>query len=179
MTEFCPKCGEKLKEDALFCANCGAEVRKRSNSLNKYGILIVIAVVVLVIAVSSMFFFNQSQTVRVDNVEFELPQDYVSEPSRTDVSYDGNVKSSAMGWSNDKNYIEIGVTRTPGAGINSKEVAADLGGTPTKMYGYSGYYVEYENEGYAFVFGLKDEVCMVYVSDYDAFDDVKVIGIVS
>ena len=179
MTEFCPKCGEKLKEDALFCANCGAEVKKRPNSLNKYGILIVIAVVVLVIAVSSMFFFNQSQTVRVDNVEFELPQDYVSEPSRTDVSYDGNVKSSAMGWSNDKNYIEIGVTRTPGAGINSKEVAADLGGTPTKMYGYSGYYVEYENEGYAFVFGLKDEVCMVYVSDYDAFDDVKVIGIVS
>ncbi|WP_305513920.1 MULTISPECIES: hypothetical protein [unclassified Methanobrevibacter] len=44
------------------------------------------------------------------------------------------------------------------------------------MLGYSGYYFEYENEGCAFVFGIKDEVIMIYVSDYDAFDDVKVIG---
>ena len=36
--------------------------------------------------------------------------------------------------------------------------------------------MEYENEGCAFVFGLKDEVCMIYVDHYDAFDDVKVIG---
>ena len=47
-----------------------------------------------------------------DNVEFEIPSDYVKEPLRTDVNYDSNVKSSAMGWSNDDNYIEIGVTRT-------------------------------------------------------------------
>ena len=177
MTEFCPNCGEKLKEDALYCANCGVEVKKRHDGLfNKYTALIVIVLIVLAIFVSSTFLFGQTQTVKVDNVEFELPSDYVSEPSRTEVSYDGNVKSSSMGWSNDKNYIEIGVTRTPGAGINSKEVAASLGGTPSKMFGYSGYYVEYENEGHAFIFGLKDEVCMVYVSDYDAFSDVKVIG---
>ena len=180
MTEFCPNCGEKLKEEAVFCANCGAKVKRRSaNSFNKYAILILIIVLISVAVVYSTFFFSQTQIVRVDNVEFELPSDYVSEPARTDVSYDGNVKSSAMGWSNDKNYIEIGITRTPGAGINSKEVASNLGGTPTKMFGYSGYYVEYENEGCAFIFGLKDEVCMVYVSDYDAFDDVKVLGPVS
>ena len=44
------------------------------------------------------------------------------------------------------------------------------------MYGYTGYLLEYENEGSAFVFPLKDEVCMVYVSDYDAFGDVAVVG---
>lgn len=176
MTQYCPNCGEKLKEDALFCANCGQKVSKRHNNLNKYFILIIIVIIVLAIFLSVSFMSNQTQTVRVDNVKFELPADYVKEPSRTNVSYDENVKSTAMGWSNDKYYIEIGVSKTPGAGFNSEEVAAGLGGTPSKMFGYSGYYLEFENEGCAFVFGLKDEVCMVYVSDYDAFDDVRVIG---
>lgn len=176
MTQYCPNCGEKLKEDALFCANCGQKVSKRHNNLNKYFILIIIVIIVLAIFLSVSFMSNQTQTVRVDNVKFELPADYVKEPSRTNVSYDENVKSTAMGWSNDKYYIEIGVSKTPGSGFNSEEVAAGLGGTPSKMFGYSGYYLEFENEGCAFVFGLKDEVCMVYVSDYDAFDDVRVIG---
>lgn len=178
MTEFCPNCGEKLKEDALFCANCGEKVSKKHNLLNKYLVLVIVAIVILAIG-SSIFLFGQTQTVKVDNVEFELPSDYVSEPLRTDVNFDQGVKSSSMGWSNDENYIEIGVTRTPGHGINSEKVASTLNGTPTKMYGYSGYYLEYENEGYAFVFGLKDEVCMIYVNNYDAFSDVKVIGAVS
>jgi hypothetical protein len=179
MTEYCRNCGEKLKDDALFCANCGQKVPKKQDGFfNKYVIVFILILIILAILFSSMFIFNQNQTVRVDNVQFELPSDYVKEPSRTEVSYDENVKSSAMGWSNDRNYIEIGVTKTPGSGFNSEEVAASLGGTPTKMFGYSGYYLEYENEGYAFIFPLKDEVCMVYVSDYDAFDDVKVIGVV-
>lgn len=119
----------------------------------------------------------QTQVVKVDNVKFELPADYVNQPSRTEVNHDNGVKSSSMGWSNDENYIEIGVSRTPGSGFNSKEVAANLGGTPTKMFGYDGYYQKYDGESYSFIFGLKDEVCMVYVSDYDAFDDVSVIGV--
>ena len=176
MTEYCRNCGEKLKDDALFCANCGEKVPSKRKFSNKYLILIVIAAIVIVALASTIFLTNQTQTVRVEDVQFELPSDYVKEPSRTDVNYDGNVKSSAMGWSNDKNYIEIGVTSTPGSGINSEEVASTLGGSPTKMFGYSGYYLEYENEGYAFVFGLKDEVCMIYVDHYDAFEDIKVIG---
>ena len=177
MSEYCRKCGEKLKENAVFCGNCGEKVpRKDKNFFNKYTILIIIVLIILAVFLSATFLFNQTQVVRVDNVQFEIPADYVKEPLRTDVSYDQNVKSSAMGWSNDKYYIEIGVTKTPGSGFNSEEVAASLGGTPTKMFGYSGYYLEYENEGYAFVFGLKDEVCMIYVSDYDAFSDVKVLG---
>ena len=177
MTEYCRKCGEKLKEDAVFCGNCGEKVPgKNKTFFNKYVILIIVVLVALAIFLSATFLFSHTQLVRVDNVEFELPDDYVKEPLRTNVSYDENVKSTAMGWSNDKNYIEIGVTKMPGSGFNSEEVAASLGGTPTKMFGYSGYYLEYENEGCAFIFGLKDEVCMIYVSDYDAFDDVKVIG---
>jgi predicted nucleic acid-binding Zn ribbon protein len=107
MTEFCPHCGEKLKEDALFCANCGKKVSKKHNLLNKYLVLVIVAIVILAIG-SSIFLFGQTQTVKVDNVEFELPSDYVSEPLRTDVNFDQGVKSSSMGWSNDENYIEIG-----------------------------------------------------------------------
>ena len=179
MTKYCSKCGEKLKEDALFCANCGEKVPNKQNRFsNKHILIILIIFVILAIFLSATFLLNQTQTVKVDNVEFEIPADYVSEPLRTDVNYDGNIKSSAMGWSNKDNYIEIGVTRTPGKGIDSQKVAADLGGTPTKMYGYTGYYLEYENEGYAFVFGIKDEVCMVYVSNHDVFDDISVKGAV-
>lgn len=174
MTRFCPNCGEPLKEDALFCANCGEQVSPKK-SFRNYLILAAI-VVILVVGVSAIFLTNQTQTVTVDNVQFKIPSDYEKEPLRTDVNFDKNVKSSSMGWSNDKHYIEIGVLRTPGEGVNSEKVAADLGGTPTKMLGYSGYLLEFENEGYAFIFGLRDEVVMVYVNDYDAFGDVGVVG---
>lgn len=172
MDEYCPKCNAKLKE-AQFCPNCGAKVK---SSKRKYLIIIFVIAIVLIGLLTFSFLNNQTQIVKVDNVEFELPSDYSNVPSRTEVSYDEGVKSSSMGWSNDENYIEIGVTRTPGAGINSNEVAASLGGSPTKMLGYDGYYQKYDEESYSFVFGLKDKVCMVYVSDYDAFDDVKVIS---
>lgn len=178
MDEHCRKCGEKLKENAQFCQNCGEEVpRKNKFFLNKYSLLIVVVIIVLAILASVFILSNQTQVVKVDNVRFEIPSDYVNEPSRTEVSTDEGVKSSAMGWSNDKYYIEIGVTRVPGAGINSEEVAASIGGTPTKMFGYSGYYQKYDENSYSFVFGMKDEVCMVYVSNYDAFGDIKVLGV--
>lgn len=178
MDRYCDECGVKLKENAQFCQKCGAEVSKPKRDFKKIAVALALAIILIaVILVSASFILTpQSQVVTVDNVQFEIPADYKNDPSRTEISYDENIKSSAMGWSNDKHYIEIGVTRTPGNGINSKEVAASLGGTPTKMFGYDGYYQKYGEKSYSFIFGLKDEVCMIYVSDYDAFDDVKVIG---
>ncbi len=177
MEEYCRKCGAKLKENGQFCPNCGEKVPSPKNKfLNKYTIVIIIAAVTIAILASIFLMQSQTQIVDVDGVQFEIPSSYINDPSRTEISYDGNVKSSAMGWSNNESYIEIGITRTPGAGINSKEVAADVGGSPTKMFGYSGYYQKYDEESYSFVFGMKDKVCMIYVSDYDAFDDIKVIG---
>ena len=177
MERYCRKCGAKLKEGAKFCQNCGEkDIASDKSFLTKYKIPLIIAAIVAIVLISFVALTPQTQIVEVDDVEFEIPADYVSEPSRTDVSYDGNVKSSAMGWSNDKTYIEIGITRTPGSGINSQKVAATVGGSPTKMLGYSGYYQKYDDGGYSFVFGLKDKVCMVYVSDYDAFKDIKVVS---
>lgn len=177
MEKYCRNCGVKLKDSDVFCPNCGEKaITPNYSFITRYKIPLIIIAAFAVVLVSFAFLTPQTQIVTVDSVQFEIPADYISEPSRTDVSYDGNVKSSAMGWSNDKTYIEIGVTRTPGAGINSQEVAANVGGSPTKMLGYSGYYQKYDNESYSFVFGLKDKVCMVYVSDYDAFDEIKVIG---
>lgn len=177
MEEYCQKCGAKLRKNGQFCPNCGENIPSSKKKLSKNHILILIAIVAIVVVLASAFLMaNQTQIVDVDGVKFELPSDYVNDPSRTDVSYDGNVKSTAMGWRNDKNYIEIGITRTPGSGINSKEVAAEVGGSPTQMLGYSGYYQKYDEESYSFVFGMKDKVCMIYVSNHDAFDDVKVIG---
>ncbi|MEE0936023.1 MAG: zinc ribbon domain-containing protein [Methanobrevibacter sp.] len=176
MAGHCRKCGAKLKEKGDFCPNCGEKnPTPRKNVINKYTILIIIAIVIMAVAASIFLVGNQTQIVTVDGVKFEIPSSYVNDPSRTDISYDGNVKSSAMGWSNDENYIEIGITRTPGSGINSKEVASQVGGSPTKMFGHDGYYQKYDEESYSFVFGMKDKVCMIYVSDYDAFSDVKVI----
>ena len=177
MEKYCRNCGVKLKEKDVYCPNCGEKsITPNQSFFNKYKLPLIIIAIVAIILISFVVLTPQTQIVRVDNVEFEIPANYVNDPSRTDVNYDGNVKSSAMGWSNDKTYIEIGVTRTPGSGINSKEVAANVGGSPTKMLGYSGYYQKYDNESYSFVFGLKDKVCMVYVSDYDAFNDIKVIS---
>lgn len=180
MDRRCEKCGAKLPEIADFCGNCGEKISSpKKKFINKYVVAIVIAVIIVAVFASIFMMENQTQIVTVDDVQFRIPSSYIKDSSRTDVSYDDNIKSSAMGWSNDENYIEIGVTRTPGAGIDSQKVASTLNGTPTKMLGYSGYYLEYENEGCAFVFGLKDEVCMIYVNDYDAFNDVEVIGAVN
>lgn len=175
MENYCRNCGKKLEKGAKVCPHCGNEIPEKRFFDKKLLIFIAIAAIII-LALSFMFIQPSAQTVKVDNVEFELPSDYENEPSRTEVSTDENVKSSAMGWSNDKHYIEIGVTRLIGAGINGDEIASTIGGTPTKMYGHTGYLLEYDDGGHAFVFGMKDKVCMVYVSDYDAFGDVKVIG---
>ena len=176
MVKYCRKCGVELKEKAIFCPNCGEKaIAPNKNFFEKFKIPLIIGGIIIITLIAFALLTPQTQIVEVDNVEFEIPADYVSEPSRTEVSYDGNVKSSAMGWSNDESYIEIGITRTPGSGINGNEVAATVGGSPTKMLGHSGYYQKYDNEGYSFVFGMKDKVCMIYVSDYDAFNDIKVL----
>ena len=179
MVKYCKNCGQKLVDEALFCPNCGEKVAGKGRlSSKKFLLLFLVILVLAILAVflTNTLILNQTQIVQVDNVQFEIPADYVSQPLRTDVNVDEGVKSTSMGWSNDKYYLEIGVTRIPGTQIDSEQLASNLGGTPSKMFGYSGYYIEYENEGCAFVFGLEDEVCMVYVSDYDAFSDVKVIG---
>jgi hypothetical protein len=177
MEKYCRNCGVKLKENDVYCPNCGEKAITPDYSfLEKYKIPLIIILVIIIILISFVMLTPQTQIVEVDNVEFEIPADYESEPLRTDVSYDGNVKSTAMGWSNDESYIEIGVSRTPGAGINSEEVAANVGGSPTKLLDHSGYYQKFDDESYVFVFGMKDKVCMVYVSDYEAFNDIKVLG---
>ena len=176
MEKYCRNCGEKLKEKDTFCPNCGLKaVNPEYGFFTKYKKHLIIIIILAVILCCVFFLMPKTQVVEVDNVKFEIPADYVSEPSRTEVNYDDNVKSTSMGWSNDKNYIELGVTRTPGKGINSQDVAAKVGGSPTKLLGHSGYYQKYDDESYSFVFGMKDKVCMVYVSDHDAFNDIKVL----
>lgn len=176
MEKYCQKCGAKLKEDGQYCPNCGQKASSKNRFINKYTIIILILGLVAVISAAAFLMTSQSQIVDVDGVKFEIPSSYVNDPSRTDISYDGNVKSTAMGWNSNESYIEIGITRSPGSGINSKEVAAGVGGSPTTMFGYSGYYQKYDDESYSFVFGMKDKVCMIYVSNHDAFDDIRVIG---
>lgn len=176
MEKYCRNCGEKLKQKDTFCPNCGVKaITPQYGFLTRYKKSLIILIIIDIIAGAVFLLMPHTQIVEVDNVKFEIPADYVSQPSRTDISYDGNVKSSAMGWSNGKNYIEIGVTRTPGNGINSQKVAEKVGGSPTTLLGHSGYYQKYDDESYSFVFGMKDKVCMVYVSNHDAFNDVKVI----
>ena len=61
MTEYCSKCGEPLKEEALFCANCGEKVPKKQEiSFNKYIILIIILIIVFAIVGSAFFSFQSN-----------------------------------------------------------------------------------------------------------------------
>ena len=179
MEKYCRNCGAKLKKNDKFCPNCGEKsITPKYSLLKRYKIPLVLVIIAIIAVISLSYFIQtpQTQIVTVDNVELEIPADYVNQPLRTDFSYDGNIKSTAMGWSNNETYIEIGVTGTPGVEIDSSEVAASVGGSPTTMMGHFGYYQKYDDESYSFVFALNDKVCMVYVSDYDAFDDIKVVG---
>lgn len=168
---YCRNCGAEFKTGTKYCPKCGKRTSERS-----YKLPIITAIAIVLIAVAAISMMPQTQVVSVDNVKFEIPSSYTNLPSRTEVSYDEGVKSSAMGWSNNDTYIEIGITTTPGNGFNSEEIASGVGGSPTRLLGYDGYYQKYDEESYSFVFGMKDKVCMVYVSDYDAFEDIKVIG---
>ena len=69
MTDYCSKCGEKLKEDALFCANCGEKVPNKQNRFSKGHVLVIIIIfIIIAVFLSATFFLNQTQTVKVDNV---------------------------------------------------------------------------------------------------------------
>jgi uncharacterized membrane protein YvbJ len=36
---FCPKCGQQVEEDSMFCQNCGAALSKdRSRDINKFSL---------------------------------------------------------------------------------------------------------------------------------------------
>ena len=54
MTDYCSKCGEKLKEDALFCANCGEKVPNKQNRFsNKHIVIILIIFIILAVFLSA------------------------------------------------------------------------------------------------------------------------------
>ena len=36
MTKFCPKCGEKLTDEAKFCKNCGASLENRQTNTQNF-----------------------------------------------------------------------------------------------------------------------------------------------
>ena len=82
MTRYCPNCGEKLKEDDIFCGSCGGKVSKKNDSfLNRYAVLVIAFIIISAIFLSANFMLHQTQIVKVDNVEFELPSDYVRQPA--------------------------------------------------------------------------------------------------
>lgn len=62
---FCEKCGEQLKDDALFCQNCGAKVERKTpkKMVRRYYILFAIAIVcaISIIIVNNVFFKSNNE----------------------------------------------------------------------------------------------------------------------
>lgn len=59
---FCEKCGKELKEDDIFCTNCGNKVGNKHNFKNKKYLYIVIGIVVVVIVIVTMLIINNSKS---------------------------------------------------------------------------------------------------------------------
>ena len=55
MTEHCRKCGEPLRDDAVFCANCGEKVPGKQMNFSKKHILIIVIVIAVVAIIASSF----------------------------------------------------------------------------------------------------------------------------
>lgn len=54
MTEHCRKCGEPLRDDAVFCANCGEKVPGKQRNFSKKHILIIAIVIAVVVIIASL-----------------------------------------------------------------------------------------------------------------------------
>lgn len=67
---FCDKCGNELKEGALFCTNCGKKVKEQDKTKKgKKLVFIIIPVVLLVAIIIGLIFINKNNSERINNLE--------------------------------------------------------------------------------------------------------------
>lgn len=185
---FCPECGEKVKESTCpncgqildvsqnFCEACGTNLQvpgviKTNGFLEKYKIPLIIGataliVVIIILAAISLVPIEEdvgTQTITVGSHSFEIPGDYVLDPSSIDVDYTGYNVVFSQGYVNSNNeQIYIGVMNIP-YNVDSTAAASSQGGVQKDLMGVSGYYTE-DSGLYGFAFADGAYVNVVGVS---------------
>ena len=74
-------------------------------------------------------------------------------------------------WQNDNDYLQIDVTYST-SNFNADEIAEDIGGEEESMFGYDGYYSEFEDT-YSFTFVKDNKLISIYASNYDLLSEIE------
>lgn len=188
---FCPNCGKELNNAHTFCDNCGFNLAnpetspQKENFIEKYKIPVMVGMIVVIIAIVgliAMSSFNDEssyvklppQTVTVGAEYFQIPGEYVGDPSSIDVKSDGGVTSFSQGWSDGYEHIYITVMSSA-YDVDLESVVASEGGIHKNLMGYDGYYSEDDVSHYSFSFVLNNKICVIETSSPYIFDEILVV----
>jgi len=180
----CPGCGRKLDPGEDYCSECGTNANdtKTESFLrkNRNVLLVAVVAVVLLIAVSLVAMTGttpeaEPQNVEVGSTNFIIPGDYQIDPSSIDVDYKYRSATFAKAWVNSDGDVIYIATMTVPYGVDVESVLSSEGGSHKSMIGYDGYYTE-EDGFYNFAFETGGYVCVVTVSDPQAFDEIRCLG---
>lgn len=192
MTKICPHCGESVDADSEFCDNCGEKIKNEPNKTtenetflkkNKIPLIIIgitAIIVLLVVFISSynstgVLFpleSNETQSVEVGGVYFNIPADYMLDPSSINFNLEGMVFTASKHWKFTTEEIVIMVMSTGRTLDDYTSVLSANGGAPTSMYGHNGYLVEDVNS-YSFVFENNGKVCLIFVTSPYIFNEIS------
>lgn len=192
MRKNCPQCKEIIDEDAKFCDNCGTpiettELNSNATFLEKNKIPLIIIgttalLVVLFLIISPSEISNKpvfhlegepTKSESVDGIYIKIPKEFTFDPKGNDIKYANYVMTTSKGWSHENEYIGLGVMRITTSNANYNEAIGASGGVQKNMYGYNGYYIEYEN-WYSFTFTKDNKICIIMVSSPYLFDKISI-----
>lgn len=181
IAKTCPNCGETLEDSLNFCDNCGTNLNapkkvEKRYLLEKYKIpiLIVAIIAIIIVTFAGASFLGDlavgTQNVQVDHLRFSIPANFNITESTIPEDYGGDAKR----WTNGDDYIEIWIQDTDGIAQGNR-ILNEVGGERKEMYGYTGYYNEFTDGGYAYSFANTYNVCHIMVSDDSLFGKINVL----
>ncbi len=82
MAKYCRKCGCEIKDDSLFCPECGSYIKRSENKVSLDSKWILIGIAILIIVVIGVFLFTGSSKVEtslsmVSQSNFDSSTEYV------------------------------------------------------------------------------------------------------
>lgn len=185
----CPNCGKNIENSLNFCENCGTKINtlqivtKKENIFEKYKnpIIILATVVIIAIIIAATLSFTAkpadvgTYTVTVGSNRFEIPGDYVVDPSTIDVDYTGYNVMFSQAYTNKDEIIFIGVMNVP-YGVDAQQVVSSQGGVQKNLMGVNGYYSQDGNGYYTFAFVDGAYINVVTVSSPYILDQITYLG---
>ena len=184
---YCHNCGAKIEHENEFCENCGSSLIPNEKpkymeflEKNKIPLIVSATIIVILLIVVATISLTQApvdvgtQTVSVGSNRFEIPGDYVIDPSSIYVDYTGYNVMFSQAYSNGDEMIYIAVMNIP-YNVDSESVAASQGGVHKSLMGVSGYYSE-DNGVYTFAFVDGAYLNVVSATSPYVLDEITYLG---